>query len=225
MFYSRIEAVKSLVPKGTRLLDIGTDHAGLPISLIKEGKIDYAVASDVNAKPLKRARDEISKNGLSNKIKTVLSNGFENVNEKDYNCVAICGMGGHLIAEIIEKGKEKARFCPLILQPMSYPEALRKYLFENGFEIHDEIFAQDNHKIYVIILAAYTGKNTKYVDGDLYLGKIRPKNHCFTLYENKIKKRFSKRLVGILKSRCESMRSSMSNNELKLQSKDIDYEL
>ena len=114
-YCKRLDAVKSLVPKGSRLLDIGTDHASLPIDLVCSKKIKSAIASDVNSKPLMRAKEEIEKNGLSDKIKTVLSNGFENVDSDSFDCVAICGMGGHLIAEIIEDGKHKAKGCSLIL--------------------------------------------------------------------------------------------------------------
>ncbi|MBO7254503.1 MAG: SAM-dependent methyltransferase, partial [Clostridia bacterium] len=182
----RLDVVKSLVPKGTRLLDIGTDHASLPIDLIKSGIITSAIASDVNKKPLERAESKIYKNGLSNRIVTILSNGFENIPENTFDCVAICGMGGHLISEIIEKGKSKAKNCDLILQPMSYPEALRYYLSTNGFEIINEAFAYDNGKPYVIIQARYASINTNFSYGELLFGKFRPNNQYYKLYENKI---------------------------------------
>ncbi len=195
----RLDVVKSLVPQGTRLLDIGTDHASLPIELIKEGIISSAIASDVNIKPLKRAESEINKNRLSHRIVTVLSNGFENIQENTFDTVAICGMGGHLIAEIIEKGKSKAQKCDLILQPMSYPEALRHYLSTNGFEIFDEAFAYDNGKPYVIIHSKYVGSNSSYSYGELLFGKFRPNDLYYKIYEEKILRRLNKRLIGILK--------------------------
>jgi tRNA (adenine22-N1)-methyltransferase len=154
-YNSRIQAIKSLVPKGARLLDVGTDHAILPIELVKEGVISFAIASDVNPSPLNRAKEEIAKNNLSSEIETILSNGFENIPYGRYNCVAICGMGGHLIWEIIEKAGDKSKYCPLILQPMSYPEALRKKLFQNGYKISNEVFAIDNNKSYVIMLVIF----------------------------------------------------------------------
>ncbi len=200
-YYSRIEAIKSLVPKGARLLDVGTDHAILPIELVKEGVISYAIASDVNVAPLNRAKEEIAKNKLSLNIETILSNGFENIPYGTYNCVAICGMGGHLIWDIIEKAGNKAKYCQLILQPMSYPEALRKKLFQNGYKISNEIFAIDNNKSYVIMLVEYTGISQEFTEADLFFGMFRPDNTCYKSYENRIKKRFIKRLVGVLKKR------------------------
>jgi tRNA (adenine22-N1)-methyltransferase len=198
-YYSRIEAIKGLVPNGARLLDVGTDHAILPIELVKEGVISFAIASDVNPSPLNRAKEEIAKNNLSSEIETILSNGFENIPYGSYNCVAICGMGGHLIWEIIEKAGDKSKYCPLILQPMSYPEALRKKLFQNGYKISNEVFAIDNNKSYVIMLVEYTGIPQDFTEADLYFGTFRPNNACYKSYENRIKKRFIKRLVGVLK--------------------------
>ncbi|MBE6648992.1 MAG: SAM-dependent methyltransferase [Ruminococcaceae bacterium] len=203
MYYNRLSAIKSLVPKGTRLLDIGCDHALLPIELVKEGIIKEAIASDVNPMPLKRAENDIKEHNLSDKIKTVLSNGFENVSENDYDCAAICGMGGHLIAEIIQSGENKSKSCKLILQPMSYPEVLRKYLYDNGFEIENEVFAIDNKKPYVIILASFIGKKIQYEYEDLIFGKFRPENECFKAYEDKICRRLKKRLLGLLKHALE----------------------
>lgn len=201
--FKRLDAVKSLVPNGARLLDIGTDHASLPIELVSEKIATSAIASDVNVKPLKRAEYEIEKAGLSDKIKTVLSNGFENIPQNTFDYAAICGMGGYLIAEIIEKGGEKAKNCYLILQPMSYPEALRKYLFDNGFNIENEVFAFENNKAYVIILAKFSGIPTKYSDYELILGKIRPNDTSYLKFENKVKRRLQKRLIGILKHEIE----------------------
>ncbi len=200
----RLDAVKSLVPKGTRLLDVGTDHGLLPIELIRDNIIVSAIASDVNIKPLRRAEEEINKNNLSEKIQTVLSNGFENIEVNSFDYAAICGMGGHLIAEIIDNGIEKAKNCYLILQPMSYPDALRKYLFDNGFEIYNEVFAFENNKAYVIILSKYTGKIIEYTFQDLIFGKYRPDNINYHKYEVKIKKRLQKRLLGIIKHKIEN---------------------
>ena len=43
----RLAAVAEFVPQGARLLDVGSDHAYLPIALMEEGKIDFAIAGEV----------------------------------------------------------------------------------------------------------------------------------------------------------------------------------
>ncbi|MCT7788661.1 MAG: class I SAM-dependent methyltransferase, partial [Lactobacillus crispatus] len=48
----RLNTLAKMVDPGSRVADIGTDHAYLPIELVKNGKIDYAIASDVAEGPL-----------------------------------------------------------------------------------------------------------------------------------------------------------------------------
>ena len=48
----RLSAVGELV-RGRFLIDVGTDHAILPIYLCLAGKIDSAIASDIRKGPLK----------------------------------------------------------------------------------------------------------------------------------------------------------------------------
>ena len=199
-FSHRLKAIESLVPSGARLLDVGSDHAALPIALIKSNKIQKAIASDINSGPLENGRSSAFKQGLENKIEFILSNGFENIEKGTFDCAAICGMGGHLIAEIIQGGKEKILSSTLILQPMTAPDALRKYLFENGFSINEEVFVVEGNKRYVIIKAVYSGINSEYTYSDLLFGKIRPKTKEFEAYCAKIKISLLKRLKGTLKS-------------------------
>jgi 2,3-bisphosphoglycerate-dependent phosphoglycerate mutase len=59
----RLSKCASLVPDGARLVDVGTDHAYLPVWLLKNGAISYAVASDINEKPLKSGMETAEKYG------------------------------------------------------------------------------------------------------------------------------------------------------------------
>lgn len=60
----RLNTLAKMVDSGSRVADIGTDHAYLPIELVKSGKIDYAVASDVAKGPLDNAKTDIMEAGL-----------------------------------------------------------------------------------------------------------------------------------------------------------------
>ena len=60
----RLKLIASLVPDGARVCDIGTDHAYLPIELIKSGKAISVIATDIREKPLENARKISARSNL-----------------------------------------------------------------------------------------------------------------------------------------------------------------
>ena len=102
MPYLRLEAAAGLVKSGDVLCDVGSDHAYLPLMLIKNGVIERAVACDVNAGPLERGRQHAAKQGVSS-IEFVLSDGLGSV-ETPFDVAAIGGRGGELIIRIFRDG-------------------------------------------------------------------------------------------------------------------------
>lgn len=187
----RLACVSSCVEKGSYIIDVGTDHAYVPIFLCKSGVIDKAVASDIREGPLKIAKENISKFGLSSKIDTLLCSGLEKAHlYPGINCVVIAGMGGDMIVSILKGNEELSKKAFLILQPMTHYVQLRKFLFENGYEIKKEKLAKDEHRVYQVICAKYTSNNTDYTEEELYLGKYlvanKEKNPLFEDHRNYI---------------------------------------
>lgn len=159
MLDKRLLTVASLINKSEYVCDIGTDHAYLPCHLINSEICSHCFACDVNQSPLNSAKKNIKKNGLSDKITTLISNGLSNVKSEFATEIAIAGMGGELIASIIENcsyAKEKNRH--FVLQPMTKIEVLRKYLCENGFEIVREIPVFEEHHCYVAMSVYFANK-------------------------------------------------------------------
>ena len=64
----RLRMVAGLVPPGSRLADIGTDHAYLPAALIQEGTIPAAIAADLRQGPLNRAKATVRECGLTGRV-------------------------------------------------------------------------------------------------------------------------------------------------------------
>lgn len=147
----RLYAVADYVTEGKRVVDVGTDHAYIPIFLLQEGKCKRALAADIGKGPLERARENIAENGLSDRIETVLSDGLKKI-DADFECLILAGMGGKLIREILSDDPEKtASFEELVLEPQSDLEALRLYLRENGFWIDRENMVLEDGKYYPIL--------------------------------------------------------------------------
>ena len=139
--------------------DVGTDHAYLPIFLLEEGKISRAVCSDINAGPLLNAEKNAREHRLSEKMEFILADGAEQLSGKGITDIAICGMGGELIADIIERAPYlKDESLRLILQPMSKQAHLRCYLASRGFKISEEKYTVEGKHNYVTMLAEYIGE-------------------------------------------------------------------
>ena len=154
----RLSSVAKFVRWGATFADIGTDHAYLPVFLVTHGVINHAICSDINEGPLSNAMATATEYGVYDKIDFVLTDGARALSEYKITDMAICGMGGELIADIIEAApfikKERVR---LILQPMTRQENLRVYLYENGFSLIDEDYVCESGKCYIILVAEYTG--------------------------------------------------------------------
>ena len=73
----RLALLASWVPEGARLADIGTDHAYLPVWLMLAGRLRSAIASDLRAGPLDRARATGKTWGVAERIDFRLGPGLE----------------------------------------------------------------------------------------------------------------------------------------------------
>lgn len=196
---NRLALCAELVRENTTLADIGTDHAYLPVWLAKKGKIISAVAADIKKEPLARGQATIEKYNASSLVSTRLSNGLQEFKSNEADDIVIAGMGGEMIASILEN-------CPwakdgskrYILQPMTKAVNLRKYLYENKFEIIKEETAIVDKKIYSIMLVKYSGIKTDMKEYQLYCGKLCPeKKESDKLYIRKVINALNKKSEGL----------------------------
>lgn len=154
MISKRLELVASFVPQGAILLDVGSDHAYLPIELVERGQIEGAIAGEVVEGPYKSAIKNVEAHGLKEKIQVRLANGLAAFEEADQvSVITIAGMGGRLIARILEEGLDKlASVQRLILQPNNREDDLRIWLQAHGFLIVAESILEEAGKFYEILV-------------------------------------------------------------------------
>lgn len=148
----RIGCILNLVDKCNILADIGSDHAYVPISAIKQEKCSYAIASDINKGPIEKAKKNVIANKLEDKIQCRLGGGLTTLKENEVDLIIVAGMGGNLIRDIIEERINVfSKLDYAILQPTQNPEVLRKYLIENGYEIVQEDLCYEDNIYYEMI--------------------------------------------------------------------------
>jgi ribosomal protein L11 methyltransferase (prmA) len=194
----RLQTIADFVKKGAVVADIGTDHAHIPIYLIKNNIISKAYACDINAGPLEKAKENINYYGIKN-IELRLSNGLEKLKTDEADTFIIAGMGGELIIDILDRGQgffdKKNTF---ILSPHTKIEEVRNYLLRKGLKILKEDMCIDEGKFYTVMEAVYIGKTFSYTKGELLFGKylIDNKNTVLFEYLKKEKQKYLNIIAG-----------------------------
>lgn len=168
---TRLLSAVPYLTRGGRVADIGTDHAYLPIYLIREGIVSHALACDVNEGPILSARHNIAAAGLSDRIGTLRTDGLHGVEDYRPDDVMIFGMGGELIVRILSEAPWiRSASVGLILQPMSRVSVLRRWLLDNGFAITGETVTFED-KFYQTLSARYCGRREEYSAVELQVGR------------------------------------------------------
>ena len=168
----RLQAIADWVPDGAAFADIGTDHAWLPIWLIQNNRVRRCIASDINIKPLRGAREnarawrenqvksaeltgeESTRQNVCQKIQFRLCDGLSNIRPDEVDVIAIAGLGGENIADILKRAPWICdKKYKLLLQPMTRAELLRRFLSENGYQITREKLVPDRGILYPVMEA------------------------------------------------------------------------
>ncbi len=158
----RLQLLADWVPSHAKLVDVGTDHGYLPVWLLLQGRIDFAIASDLRKGPLKRAKDTGAAYGVSQQLSFRLYPGLEGVEPHEVDTVASAGMGGETIAQILQAAPwTKAPHMRMLLQPMTRSETLRGFLAEHGYCIVREQLVADRGVVYPVM---------EVVPGEMHLG-------------------------------------------------------
>ena len=186
-----------LVRDGSALCDVGTDHAYLPIHLLKSGKIPCAIAADINPGPLAAAAANAEKYEVTESLTLRLSDGLREIGAEEADDIVIAGMGGELILRIVaetpwlRQGEKR-----LILQPMSSAEELRTGLRDLGFAVLTERAAEDAGKVYSAFSCVYLGTPPETDELYPYMGKLRPGGEAVNAYAQKVLRELKNRLKG-----------------------------
>lgn len=175
----RLLAIASLIDRGSSVLDVGTDHAYLPIFLSQNKKCKSIIASDVSSNALKIAKDNLKKYHIDD-VKLILSNGLDSINE-EYDTIVLAGMGTSTIIKILENKKLPNT---LIISSNNDLYKLRKFMNKIKYKIKEEIVILEKNKYYDII--KYQKGNEKLSYFKKMYGKSNDKKYYKYLLANEI---------------------------------------
>lgn len=150
----RLQTIAKYVPDKKKVADIGADHALLFIHLAKEGRLHKGIVGELNRGPFENAQDRVRMMGLSSFIEVRQGDGLAVLQQGEVEVIVVAGMGGALISQILEEGKEKLLGVErLILQPNIGGKRVRQWLLKHQFTIIEETIVEEAGIFYEIIVA------------------------------------------------------------------------
>lgn len=202
----RLAAAAKYVTAGSVAVDIGTDHAYLPIFLVETGVCQRVIATELRPGPFHSALQKVTEHKLEHRIDLRLGDGLNVIDPGEADVLVLAGMGGNTIREILAESPgitNKVR--KLILQPMADHGDLRAWLVGNGWKIDDEQLVEENGKIYVII-AAVTGRELIKDPALMELGPrlAEKKGPLFKKHLEIIAGRYERALAGMKESKSDA---------------------
>lgn len=223
----RLKRVFDYIPEGTRLADIGSDHAYLPCYAVLNKRCTSAIVGEITEGPFNSARSTIRQSGLEGIVEARMGDGLEVLTPNEVDVITIAGMGGSLIASILEKGKEKLEGVEtLVLQPNIGAHQIRKWLDQEGYSLIEEDILEEDTKIYEILVASksstykpYSGSKAK----EMFIGPhlMRKRNEAFIKKWNHERKNFERILLQ-LQSAKQTEESMQKIKEIKQKLEWID---
>lgn len=146
----RLKSLALFVTKEDSVVDIGCDHALLSIYLIENKLCNEVIASDINPNALSNAKKNIKKRNLN--IKTILSDGLNNIDTMNINTLIISGMGTSTIIHILNNKEKLKNINKIIIQSNNEHESLRRNLNNLGYYLQEENIIYEKDKWYVTCL-------------------------------------------------------------------------
>lgn len=165
----RLSAIADLIAPGARVIDVGTDHAMLPVYLAQTGKAAHVWASDIRPGPLSAARSLVARTGTGDTVELRLTDGLSGFSRADGDTVVIAGMGGETMVSILTAAPWVRDGIRLILAPQTKQKTLRRFLVGQGFFVESEHLVQDAGRIYPFFVAG-AGQAPEYTPAEFHAG-------------------------------------------------------
>ena len=170
MLSGRLKTIVQMVPKAETAADIGCDHGKVAAALVDKGTAKRVICGDISDKSLDKARKLVNSKKLEDSVSLREGNGLDILSAGEADVVILAGIGGELIAEILDTGKDKAP-DKLVLSCNTASGLLRQWIAQNGYRIEDEELVFENRHFYPVILAV-KGQSQEMSDIELEFGPV-----------------------------------------------------
>ncbi|MFC5651725.1 tRNA (adenine(22)-N(1))-methyltransferase [Paenibacillus solisilvae] len=168
----RLQVIADRVTQGARVADIGSDHALLPVYLIQSGKCPTAIAGELNTGPFQAARRQTAEAGLKAVVQVRQGDGLSVLEPGEADTVTIAGMGGSLMADILEAGWRAGKLTgvtELVLQPNVGEDFVRRWLTGHAYVLRSERLIEEDGHLYEILHAhASADERSEQENGRVY---------------------------------------------------------
>ena len=135
----RLEEIIRWVPECERVIDVGTDHALVPIALLSRDIIRCAIGIDKSPLPLGQAKVNRHNAEVVERLRLVCASGLEIEDIQSEDVVVMAGVGGRTMQEILQASSWRGT---LVLQPNRDVPVLRQWLWDNGWYSDVETIVQ-----------------------------------------------------------------------------------
>jgi tRNA (adenine22-N1)-methyltransferase len=152
---ARIASLARLVPPGSRVADIGTDHGLLPLHLVTSGRASFCIATEPSEARLAKARRLASRAAASGVLELRVGDGLEPLRPSDgVDILVMAGLGGRTIVRLLQHPRRGAlRVRKVLVQPQGDAGVVRQWMVGHGLGITEEDLVLDRERFYVVILA------------------------------------------------------------------------
>lgn len=158
------------IPSEADIVDVGTDHAMLPVWLALHGHQGRLIATDIHAGPLHSAKELCRTYNLSSRIELRLCDGLTAIDTEEINYIVIAGMGGETMTDILASAPPLKPEIRLLLQPNTKQDILRKFLYDSQYIVYYEDIIDEAGHLYPILEAKRGGERELSLP-ELYIGK------------------------------------------------------
>lgn len=159
---------------GDQMVDIGSDHAYLPIYSMQNNIAETAICGEVAEGPYHSTLKNIEVYNMSDKIEARLGDGLKILSKEDkVDTITICGMGGPLISSIIKEGYDNVEGHPrLILQANNFTYPIRKTITDLNYAItHEKVLKLGKH-YYEVIVCDYAEDEVSLTEKEMTFGPV-----------------------------------------------------